>query len=154
MATNQSPVLEPRQLNDADVKILDELHRGRATPGYLSQQTNIEQTYINQRLRRLEEHGHVSNPSRGLWEVVDDPRREGDEDDAETDENAMVPRADYEDCLDRVRELEAKLEQASGGEMDLSTVRNALDELETAWRQGRKEQAKRALQRAQEELDE
>ena len=74
MAAKAQPVLEPRQLNEADQEILDELHEGRASPSYLSEQTGVEQTYINQRLRRLDEHGHVENLARGLWELVDDPR--------------------------------------------------------------------------------
>lgn len=74
MAAKVQPVLEPRQLNEADQEILDELHAGRASPSYLSEQTGVEQTYINQRLRRLDEHGHVENLARGLWELVDDPR--------------------------------------------------------------------------------
>lgn len=86
MAAKAQPVLEPRQLNEADQEILDELHEGRASPSYLSEQTGVEQTYINQRLRRLDEHGHVDNLARGLWELVDDPRdaeADGAEDDVE-----------------------------------------------------------------------
>ena len=74
MAVKGQPVLEPRQLNEADREILDELHEGRASPSYLSEQTGVEQTYINQRLRRLDEHGHVENLARGLWELINDPR--------------------------------------------------------------------------------
>ena len=81
MAAKAQPVLEPRQLNEADREILDELHVGRASPSYLSEQTGVEQTYINQRLRRLDEHGHVENLARGLWELVDDPRDETDQED-------------------------------------------------------------------------
>lgn len=69
-------VLDADQLNDADRSILDELQHGRASPSYLADQTGIEQTYINQRLRRLDEHGHVENLARGLWELTDDPRRD------------------------------------------------------------------------------
>jgi len=84
MAAKGQPVLEPRQLNEADREILDELHEGRASPSYLSEQTGVEQTYINQRLRRLDEHGHVDNLARGLWELADDPREDGaGEDDVE-----------------------------------------------------------------------
>ena len=67
-------VLEPRQLNQTDEALLDVLQEGRATPSYLSDETGDEQTYISQRLRRLEEHGHVNKLARGLWELVDDPR--------------------------------------------------------------------------------
>jgi hypothetical protein len=83
MAAKAQPVLEPRQLNEADREILDELHEGRASPSYLSEQTGVEQTYINQRLRRLDEHAHVENLARGLWELVDDPRDDAGEDNVE-----------------------------------------------------------------------
>jgi predicted HTH transcriptional regulator len=74
MHAKATAVLEPRQLNDADRDILDVLQEGRATPGYLSQETGHDSSYINQRLRRLEEHDHVRTLARGLWELVDDPR--------------------------------------------------------------------------------
>jgi len=69
-------MLEPRQLNDLDQRILDELADDRASPGYLSEQLGEDSSYINQRLKRLGEHGHVEKLARGLWELVDDPRGE------------------------------------------------------------------------------
>lgn len=93
MAAKPRPVLEPRQLNEADQEILDELHEGRASPSYLSERTGVEQTYINQRLRRLDEHGHVENLARGLWELVDDPRDDVDAGEADLEELKRHVRA-------------------------------------------------------------
>lgn len=109
MATNSQAVLDPRQLNEADRAILDELKRGRASPSYLSERIDIEQTYINQRLRRLDEHGHVENLARGLWELADDPR----DDDAEPPDTP-----DAGDLETEIRDLQS----------ELSRVRNERDE--------------------------
>lgn len=76
MSIDQHLMLEPRQLNDLDQRILDELADDRASPGYLSEQLGEDSSYINQRLKRLGEHGHVEKLARGLWELVDDPRGE------------------------------------------------------------------------------
>ncbi|WP_218055091.1 winged helix-turn-helix domain-containing protein [Haloparvum sedimenti] len=97
-------MLEPRQLNEADRKILDELREGRASPSYLAERTGVEQTYINQRLRRLDEHGHVENLARGLWELVDDPRDDVDRADATADDVAELER--------EVADLQARIESA------------------------------------------
>ena len=39
--------------------------------------------YVQQRLSRLEEHGHATNLGGGLYELVEDPRDDADEDDVE-----------------------------------------------------------------------
>lgn len=73
--------LSPDQLNDVDAAVLDLLEEGRATPG-LAQKlldergvTDVSRQYVNQRLRRLEEHGHVENLlDSGVYELVTDPR--------------------------------------------------------------------------------
>ena len=117
MGAKQATVLEPRQLNEADEKILDQLHQGRVSPGYVDAKTDVEQTYVSQRLRRLEEHGHVRNLSRGLWELVDDPRGDvgtsgkvdvGGLQEALADARDAWERADGEavgEALDRIGEL-------------------------------------------------
>ena len=119
MAANSHAVLEPRQLNDADRTILDELARGRASPSYLADQTGIEQTYINQRLRRLDEHGHVENLARGLWELADDPR----EDDAEAAPDVSELRARLQDALEARDEAQAKADRLKE---DLEACRDEL----------------------------
>ena len=135
MAAKAQPVLEPRQLNEADREILDELHEGRASPSYLSEQTGVEQTYINQRLRRLDEHGHVENLARGLWELVDDPRDEAGQED------------DVEELRARIAELEAQIESAR------EWAEATLEALERVDGEGAAENA-RATVEALEEIDE
>jgi hypothetical protein len=113
MAVKDRPVLEPRQLNEADRAVLSVLEQGRATPGYLEEQTEFDSTYVSQRLRRLEEHDHVRNVARGLWELVDDPRA-----DADTDAGADP---ELEALRERVRELNAQLEAARQGDAEVPT---------------------------------
>ena len=111
METKQRSVLEPRQLNEADHEILDELHKGRASPSYLAEQTGIEQTYINQRLRRLDEHGHVENLARGLWEIADDPRG--------TQPNSRYSQEDIESIREVLSWIEEKIEMHGRGQVEI-----------------------------------
>jgi len=68
-------MLEPRQLNGTDRAILTHLvEQGRATPSWIAEETEVQPAYVSQRLKRLKEHGHVEQPHRGLWDLVDDPR--------------------------------------------------------------------------------
>lgn len=71
--------LEPRQLNDADNDILDFMAEedDRVNPSYVAKETGHSRPYVSQRLKRMKEHGHVRQPHRGLWELVDDPRDGG-----------------------------------------------------------------------------
>ena len=71
-------MLEPQQLNDTDDEILDFMSKtgGRLTPGWIAEETDNSRPYVSQRLKRLKEHGHVEQPHRGLWTLVDDPRTE------------------------------------------------------------------------------
>ena len=77
MSAIHSTVLEPRQLNDTDEEVLDFLAEtgGRVTPAWVADETENSRPYVSQRLKRLKEHGHVMQPYRGLWELVDDPRQ-------------------------------------------------------------------------------
>jgi len=72
-------MLTDAQLNAADKVILDLLADGRITPRYAATESGYGSTYISQRLSRLAEHGHVRRVDRGLYELVDDPRGDGDE---------------------------------------------------------------------------
>lgn len=125
MSTQKHPVLEPRQLNDADEKILDELRHGRASPSYLADQTGVEQTYINQRLRRLDEHGHVENLARGLWELVEDPRED------------QPPRpytwGDVEQTRQFIARIDEQIEKRERGEVegDAESLRERKEALES-----------------------
>lgn len=61
-------------LNDTDEAILDRLHEGRNVPANIADELDVSRQYIQQRLRRLREHGYVKNVGRGVYELVDDPR--------------------------------------------------------------------------------
>ena len=73
-------MLEPRQLNSTDREILEFMadDGGRVTPSWVAEETGHKRAYVSQRLKRLKEHGHVEQPHRGLWELVDDPRGDSD----------------------------------------------------------------------------
>jgi len=73
-------MLEPRQLNSTDEEIVTFMARdgGRVTPSWVAEETDNKRAYVAQRLKRLTEHGHVENPHRGLYELVEDPREERD----------------------------------------------------------------------------
>lgn len=63
------------RLNDADNAILREVEDGRVTAAFLSERIDWSRGYITQRLRRLEEHGFVTNlEDTGLYELTTDPR--------------------------------------------------------------------------------
>ena len=59
-------------LNDADESIIKELRKGRNIPANIAETTGYDRQYINQRLRRLKEHGVVINVGRGVYELVPD----------------------------------------------------------------------------------
>jgi len=61
-------------LRDVDHAILDALHAGRNIPANLADDAGLTRQYVQQRLKRLEEHGYVRNIGRGVYELVDDPR--------------------------------------------------------------------------------
>lgn len=69
-------MLEPNQLNDADRAILEFMSQDgdRVTPSFLEQHIDWSRSYISQRLKRLGEHGHLSQPATGLWVLEHDPR--------------------------------------------------------------------------------
>jgi len=104
-ATNTPDVLTAGDLRDVDTLLLDYLHEGRVTPAHarerLTSDTGEEYSrgYIQQRLSRLEEHGHATNLGGGLYELVDDPRA-----DANTDTDTVD--------LDAVREAIADVRDA------------------------------------------
>lgn len=76
--------LSPEDLNEWDKRILDYLgEEGRATPTLLVAeftdrgQEEVSRQWVNSRLTRLAEHGHVRNlHDTGVYEHVDDPRQE------------------------------------------------------------------------------
>lgn len=74
MSIEHRPVLDTDDLNAADRRILDELHDGRGTPKFIAERIDTDRSYVSQRLKRLQEHGHVDRLETGLYELVDDPR--------------------------------------------------------------------------------
>jgi predicted transcriptional regulator len=78
MAAAEEPpdmTLDPDDLNDTDEGIIQMLTEGRCTPRYIAGELDLQQPYVNQRLKRLVEHGHVKRIDRGLYELGDDPRK-------------------------------------------------------------------------------
>ena len=75
--------LEPDDLRDVDERLLDYLTEGRITPVFAREQMvdegfrdKITSAYLQQRLVRMEEHGHVRNlQDVGLYELLGDPRQ-------------------------------------------------------------------------------
>lgn len=66
--------MPPIQLSDTDEAILGILEEGRNAPLNIANRLDFTRQYVQQRLRRLEEHGHVRNIGSGVYEIVDDPR--------------------------------------------------------------------------------
>ena len=81
MATSATGVLTPDDLNDTDDAVLDVLRTGRVTPQYAADEMGVSRTYASERLKRLVEHNHVEKVAPGLYELVDDPRDDGDQED-------------------------------------------------------------------------
>lgn len=61
-------------LNETDDRIIQILHEGRNVPANIAEELDFSRGYVQQRLKRLEEHGYVTNIGRGVYELVDDPR--------------------------------------------------------------------------------
>jgi DNA-binding Lrp family transcriptional regulator len=64
-------------LNDADRAIVDELKTGRNLAANLARETGYDRQYISDRLRRLREHGIVTNLGAGLYELQEDELPDG-----------------------------------------------------------------------------
>lgn len=63
-------------LNEADREILDALYNGRNVPANLAEELGYSRQYIQNRLKRLREHGIVKNIGRGVYEIAEDPRND------------------------------------------------------------------------------
>lgn len=73
---NRSVTLSDDDLNETDKAIVAELERGRVTPQYLASELDISRPYASERLKRLLEHEHVDRLAPGLYELVDNPRKD------------------------------------------------------------------------------
>lgn len=90
VANYQRVVLTESQLNDMDRAVLDLLAEGRVSPSLAQtiladrEIADTSRQYINKRLKRLAEHGHVTNLyGSGIYELVRDPREEQEDDEDE-----------------------------------------------------------------------
>ena len=66
--------MPPIQLSDTDKDILEILEEGRNAPLNIANRLDFTRQYVQRRLRRLEEHGHVQNIGSGVYEITNDPR--------------------------------------------------------------------------------
>lgn len=64
------------RLNETDEDIISLLHNGRNVPANLADELDLSRQYVQQRLKRMEEHGLIKNIGRGVYELVEDPRKE------------------------------------------------------------------------------
>lgn len=61
---------------DHDEQVLTVLEEGRANPLYIREETDLPKQRINDSLQRLTSAGWVRKVTRGLYELVEDPRAE------------------------------------------------------------------------------
>jgi DNA-binding Lrp family transcriptional regulator len=62
------------RLNDTDITLIECLSQGRNVPANLAEEIGVSRQYVQQRLKRMEEHEVVRNIGRGVYELVEDPR--------------------------------------------------------------------------------
>lgn len=78
-------MLDADDLREVDEAMLRYLREGRVTPAYARLRMQADgvgeysRGYVQQRLKRFEEHGHVENLlDTGLYELVDGPQGGGE----------------------------------------------------------------------------
>lgn len=84
--TDQSVVNENYHPTDKDEQILAALKDGRgagdpwgrANPRWLIDETDLDKSNVEFCLRSLRDAGWIRRVARGLYELVDDPREDGD----------------------------------------------------------------------------
>ncbi len=59
---------------DSDEQVLEVLKEGRANPKWIREQTGLKKQRVNDALERLQTAGWVKKLTRGLYELVGDPR--------------------------------------------------------------------------------
>lgn len=89
--------LDPEDLNKTDEGIFRMLTEGRCTPRYIAGELDLQQPYVNQRLKRLVEHGHVTRVDRGLYELDSDPREPAEEDEQSAGRGVYEQAVESED---------------------------------------------------------
>lgn len=68
------------EMNPTDNAVLDMLREGRVTPRLVAETYDYSRQNVSNRLNRLVEHGYVRKVTRGLYELVEDPRSEEERD--------------------------------------------------------------------------
>ena len=141
MGVQPTGVLTSDDLNDTDGQILDVLQEGRVTPQYVADRFDVSRTYASERLKRLVEHGHVSRPAGGLYELDDDPRGKDMGTPPEPDlrarlQDALEARDDAQARADRLadelEDCQQRLDQAlhQGHDVDTDVFAEVLAALE------------------------
>lgn len=148
--------LDSEDLNDTDREILDILGEGRVTPQYVADRVGITRPYASDKLKRLLEHDAIMKVAPGLYELVDDPRADGAEDDV--DETVADAIARQHELEMEVEDLEAALDDCrdeldSAAAVDVDQLRRALDDVEAAAEHGDANGLQDALRRAREAIN-
>lgn len=60
------------EFNEADERIFEALEDGRNVPANLADELGYSRQYVQNRIKRLREHGFVSNIGRGVYELVEE----------------------------------------------------------------------------------
>jgi DNA-binding transcriptional MocR family regulator len=112
------------ELKEVDRKLLDELAKGRNVPSNLAESVDVSRQWATQRLQQMESAEYVRNVGRGVYELVEDPRKDSTAEEppsepsqppAEDTGPDTTDDADAQQCREAVREaldyLEAAREQ-------------------------------------------
>jgi len=73
-------MLDEDDLGPADEALLDMLRDGRVIAPFVADETGYSLQYVRDRLGRMVEHGNVQKVYECLYELVSDPRVDGDND--------------------------------------------------------------------------
>jgi len=116
------------ELNDTDRVVLDKLAEGRNVPKNLADDAGRSRQYIHQRLKILEAADYVENVGNGVYELVDDPR-----DDADDEPSIDELRTERDRLQERVDALQARLDKHDPEAMpDRDALQRVLRSLEAA----------------------
>lgn len=103
------------KVTDSTESVLDVLHKGRATPGYIVEETDLSRQTVHSQLNQLLAGGHVRyvHEATGLYELIDDPRLEDQEhylEELKRNIRAAVEAIEEEDFDDLRRNVRAASE--------------------------------------------
>lgn len=75
-AVKQERMNEDYEPSENEDDILQLLKEGRATPKLIKDNTNLNDQQVNYAMNKLQAAGWVRKVTKGLYELVDDPREE------------------------------------------------------------------------------